>query len=135
MGTLKVAAIASITTLLFVSSTVSPCPFSSHLDATSNTVHDFNLEHSAPKPAAERPATSPDDGYKPVGKATIDGKPFLVFASQDGAKHDEQAAEGHGFVDVFDSRGRLIRRLAALEHADSHWETFEYIPVASSDVH
>jgi hypothetical protein len=133
VSTIKIAAIASLSTLLLVSGTVSPCPFSSH--ATSKPVHDFNLGRSAPKPEAEMPVTSPEDGYKPIGKATIDGKPFLVFASQDGSKHDEQAAEGHGLVDVFDSRGRLIRRFAALERADSHWETFEYIPVANSGSH
>lgn len=60
-------------------------------------------------------------GYAPFGIALIDGNLFVSYAKQDAAKHDDVAGQGHGFVDVFDTSGNLIRRFAARGALDSPW--------------
>ena len=60
-------------------------------------------------------------GYAPFGIALIDGNLFVSYALQDSAKHDDVAGQGHGFVDVFDTNGHLIRRFASRGALDSPW--------------
>lgn len=60
-------------------------------------------------------------GYAPFGIASIDGNLFVSYAMQDAAKHDDVAGPGHGFVDVFDTNGNLIRRLASRGALNSPW--------------
>jgi uncharacterized protein (TIGR03118 family) len=60
-------------------------------------------------------------GYAPFGIALIDGNLFVTYAKQDAAKHDDDAAPGRGFVDVFDTDGNLIRRFASRGALDSPW--------------
>src|SRR5258708_6904121 len=55
------------------------------------------------------------EGYSPIGIATINGSRVAVYALQNGAKLDDAAGEGHGFADVFDSAGHLIRRFSFRE--------------------
>ena len=65
---------------------------------------------------AELPA-----GYAPFGIANIDGDLFVTYARQNGAKHDDVAGPGHGFVDVFDTDGHLLRRFASRGSLNSPW--------------
>jgi len=51
-------------------------------------------------------------GYAPFGIQNILGNLVVAFAKQDAEKHDDVAGPGHGFVDVFDTNGNLITRLA-----------------------
>ncbi|MEX3949062.1 TIGR03118 family protein [Paraburkholderia sp. EG287B] len=60
-------------------------------------------------------------GYAPFGIANIDGDLFVTYAQQDGPKHDDVAGRGHGFVDVFDTDGHLLRRFASQGPLDSPW--------------
>ena len=60
-------------------------------------------------------------GYAPFGIALIDGNLFVSYALQDSAKHDDVAGQGHGFVDVFDTNGHLIRRFASRGALNSPW--------------
>ncbi|MCX5542741.1 TIGR03118 family protein [Paraburkholderia sp. CNPSo 3076] len=60
-------------------------------------------------------------GYAPFGIANIDGDLFVTYAQQDGQKHDDVAGRGHGFVDVFDTDGHLLRRFASQGPLDSPW--------------
>lgn len=60
-------------------------------------------------------------GYAPFGIAAIDGNLFVSYAKQDAAKHDDVAGPGHGFVDVFDTNGNLIRRFASRGALNSPW--------------
>lgn len=60
-------------------------------------------------------------GYAPFGIANIDGKLVVTYALQDAAKHDDVAGRGHGFVDVYDTNGHLIRRLVQRGQLDSPW--------------
>jgi len=76
-------------------------------------------------------AAKPDDGafkdpdlppyYAPFGIRNIDGDLFVTFALQNAEKHDDVAGAGHGFVDVFDAEGHLLRRFAAGGTLNSPW--------------
>lgn len=59
--------------------------------------------------------------YAPFGIANIDGELFVSFAQQDAAKHDDVAGAGHGFVDVFTTKGELVRRLVSRGPLNSPW--------------
>jgi uncharacterized protein (TIGR03118 family) len=58
-------------------------------------------------------------GYAPFGIANItppgSSQSFLVvtYAQQNAARQDDVAGRGHGFVDVFDTSGHLVRRVAS----------------------
>jgi uncharacterized protein (TIGR03118 family) len=67
--------------------------------------------------------TDPDipPGYAPFGIANIDGDLFVTYAQQNAAKHDDVAGPGHGFVDVFDTDGHLLRRFASRGSLNSPW--------------
>jgi uncharacterized protein (TIGR03118 family) len=60
-------------------------------------------------------------GYAPFGIANIDGDLFVTYAQQNAQKHDDVAGQGHGFVDVFDTDGHLLRRLVSGGPLDSPW--------------
>ncbi|SIT41372.1 conserved exported hypothetical protein [Paraburkholderia ribeironis] len=60
-------------------------------------------------------------GYAPFGIASIDGDLFVTYAKQDDKKHDDDAGKGHGFVDVFDTDGHLLRRFASRGTLNSPW--------------
>src|SRR5438270_377922 len=67
--------------------------------------------------------TDPDipAGYAPFGIQNIDGSLFVTYAKQNAAKHDDVAGAGHGFVDVFDTDGHLLRRFASRGRLNSPW--------------
>ena len=60
-------------------------------------------------------------GFAPFGIELIDGDLFVTYAKQDQAKHDDVAGAGHGFVDVFDTDGHLLRHFAARGRLNSPW--------------
>jgi uncharacterized protein (TIGR03118 family) len=60
-------------------------------------------------------------GYAPFGIANIGGDLFVTYAKQNPQRHDDVAGPGHGFVDVFDTDGHLLRRLASRGPLDSPW--------------
>lgn len=60
-------------------------------------------------------------GYAPFNIANIDGDLFVTYAKQDDQKHDDVAGPGHGFVDVFDTDGHLIRRFESRGRLNSPW--------------
>ncbi len=60
-------------------------------------------------------------GYAPFGIANITGDLFVTYAKQDADKHDDVKGPGHGFVDVFDTSGHLIRRFAERGPLNSPW--------------
>lgn len=60
-------------------------------------------------------------GYAPFGIANIDGDLFVTYAKQNDQKHDDVAGPGHGFVDVFDTDGHLLRRFASRGSLNSPW--------------
>jgi uncharacterized protein (TIGR03118 family) len=60
-------------------------------------------------------------GFAPFGIENIDGDLFVTYAKQNAEKHDDVAGRGNGFVDVFDTEGHLLRRLASRERLNSPW--------------
>jgi uncharacterized protein (TIGR03118 family) len=51
--------------------------------------------------------------YAPFGIQHIDGDLIVTYALQDANKHDDLAGSGRGFVDAFDTDGKLLKRLAS----------------------
>ncbi|MGC2201928.1 MAG: TIGR03118 family protein [Stellaceae bacterium] len=60
-------------------------------------------------------------GYAPFGIENIDGNLFVSYAQQDANKHDDVSGPGHGFVDVFDTDGNLLRRFTSRGPLNSPW--------------
>ncbi|MDB5351408.1 MAG: hypothetical protein JWN86_2655 [Planctomycetota bacterium] len=60
-------------------------------------------------------------GFAPFGIRTIGSDILVTFAKQNGAKHDDVAGKGNGFVDLFDSNGTLISRIARKGTLNSPW--------------
>src|SRR5205085_6988610 len=51
----------------------------------------------------------------------INNQLYLTYALQNGAKHDDVAGPGNGFVDVFDLKGNFVKRLASNGTLNSPW--------------
>jgi uncharacterized protein (TIGR03118 family) len=51
----------------------------------------------------------------------LEDKLYVTYAKQNAAKHDDVAGKGNGFVDVFDTDGNFIRRVASRGHLNSPW--------------
>jgi uncharacterized protein (TIGR03118 family) len=60
-------------------------------------------------------------GYAPFGIANIQGDLYVTYAKQDAERHDDVKGVGFGFVDVFDSNGNLLRRLASGGRLNAPW--------------
>jgi len=63
----------------------------------------------------------PAQCFAPFGIQTINDELYVTFALQDAAHHDDVKGLGHGFVDVFDTNGNLIRRFASQGNLNSPW--------------
>ncbi|MEV7390637.1 MULTISPECIES: TIGR03118 family protein [unclassified Streptomyces] len=46
---------------------------------------------------------------------------FVTYAKQDAAKHDDVPGAGHGFINVFTTKGRLLARFASRGVLNSPW--------------
>ncbi len=60
-------------------------------------------------------------GYAPFNVSNLGGLLYVTFAKQDGAKHDDVAGVGNGYVDVFQTDGTLVSRLVARGALNSPW--------------
>jgi len=63
-------------------------------------------------------------GFGPFNVVTINNQVYVSFALIDGFGPDDvddQRGPGNGFVDVFDSSGRFIKRLISHGHLNSPW--------------
>jgi uncharacterized protein (TIGR03118 family) len=52
-------------------------------------------------------------GFAPFGLKNVNGTLFVTYAKQDGARHDDVAGVGNGFIDEFTLSGDLIERFAS----------------------
>ncbi len=59
--------------------------------------------------------------YAPFNVQVLNGKLFVTFAVQNGAKHDDVAGAGHGFVDEFNLDGSGMTRIASHGVLNSPW--------------
>src|SRR5438093_3296841 len=62
-----------------------------------------------------------DDSYAPFGIQTIGSRIFVTYAKQDADAEDEEAGQGRGFVDVYDTSGSLLARVAQRGQLDAPW--------------
>ncbi|MFL5338898.1 MAG: TIGR03118 family protein [Gemmataceae bacterium] len=60
-------------------------------------------------------------GFAPFNIAKIGGQLYVTYAMQNGAKHDDVAGAGNGFVNVFDLNGHVVKRLASNGALNSPW--------------
>jgi uncharacterized protein (TIGR03118 family) len=77
----------------------------------------FGLQHWS---GAFRDKAIPS-GYAPFNIQLLNGDLYVTYAKQDAAKHDDVPARGHGFVDVFTTGGKLVKRLVRRGSLDSPW--------------
>ena len=60
-------------------------------------------------------------GYAPFGIASINGQVYVSYAKQDAQKMDEVAGAGFGFIDVFDTSGKLEKRFTSQGPLNAPW--------------
>jgi len=60
-------------------------------------------------------------GYAPFNISNVGGKLYVSYAKQDANREDEVAGVGKGFVDVFNTSGDLVKRLAHGKFMDAPW--------------
>jgi uncharacterized protein (TIGR03118 family) len=60
-------------------------------------------------------------GFSPFGIQNINGKIYVSYAVPDSAGHDDVGGPGHGVIDVFDTNGNFLQRLATGGQLDSPW--------------
>jgi uncharacterized protein (TIGR03118 family) len=60
-------------------------------------------------------------GYAPFGIQTIGNRVFVTYAQQDEHQEDEVAGQGKGFVDVYDTAGNLLGRVAQHGQLNAPW--------------
>ena len=61
------------------------------------------------------------DGYAPFDVADLGGHVYVTYAKQDPTRHDDVSGPGHGFLKVFDERGRSLGTLVRRGVLDSPW--------------
>ena len=60
-------------------------------------------------------------GWAPFGIQTIGSRVFVTYALQDEEAQDEVAGQGLGFVDVYDTGGALLARVAQHGQLNAPW--------------
>ena len=60
-------------------------------------------------------------GFAPFNIQNIGGRLYVTYAKQDADKKDDVAGPGNGFVDLFDTNGTLVRRVATQGALNSPW--------------
>ena len=60
-------------------------------------------------------------GFAPFGIQNIGGLIYVTYALQNEFKHDDVKGVGNGFVDVYTTGGKLVRRLASRGTLNSPW--------------
>jgi uncharacterized protein (TIGR03118 family) len=59
--------------------------------------------------------------YAPFGIQAIGSRIFVTYARQDKVREDERAGHGKGFVDVYDTAGTLLGRVASRGDLNAPW--------------
>lgn len=72
------------------------------------------------EPGGFEDATIPA-GFAPFGIQTIGDVVYVTYAKQDEAGEDDVAGEGLGYVNAFDTGGKLLGRVASQGHLNAPW--------------
>ena len=60
-------------------------------------------------------------GFAPFNIQALGGKLYVTYAKQDATKKFDVAGPGNGYVDVFDTSGKLLQQLVATGQLNSPW--------------
>ncbi len=60
-------------------------------------------------------------GYAPFNIQNIRGKLYVTYAMQSGDKHDAVPGAGHGYINIFNPDGTLVKRFASQGNLNSPW--------------
>lgn len=60
-------------------------------------------------------------GYGPFNVQELGGRLYVAYAKQDADAEDEVAGAGLGFVDVYNTKGRLLKRLVSQGNLNAPW--------------
>jgi uncharacterized protein (TIGR03118 family) len=60
-------------------------------------------------------------GFAPFDIQALNGRLYVTYAKQDAAGEDDVAGPGLGFVDVYSTRGQLLRRLVSRGNLNAPW--------------
>ncbi len=72
------------------------------------------------RPGAFRDPNLPD-GYAPFNVQNVNNQLFVTYARRDADMRDDVPGAGHGFIDVYNTDGSLIRRIASGGALNSPW--------------
>ncbi|MGH2925753.1 MAG: TIGR03118 family protein, partial [Solirubrobacterales bacterium] len=72
------------------------------------------------RPGAFKDPAIPN-GFAPFGIETVNGNLVVTYAKQDADAEDDVRGPGNGFVDVYDTAGHLLKRLAQHGALNSPW--------------
>src|SRR5439155_5536661 len=60
-------------------------------------------------------------GYAPFGIAAINAQLYVTYALQDADKEVDVPGAGHGFINIFDTEGNLLKRFVSRGQLNSPW--------------
>src|SRR5262249_15790212 len=61
------------------------------------------------------------EGFTPFNIQNINNLLFVTYVGQDANRREDVAGAGHGFIDIFDTDGSLVRRFASQGALNSPW--------------
>src|ERR687887_524971 len=59
--------------------------------------------------------------FAPFGISAINGDLYVTYAKQDASKTDDVAGPGNGFIDIYDTHGKLLQRFTSKGALNSPW--------------
>jgi len=59
--------------------------------------------------------------FAPFGISSINGDLYVTYAKQDATKTDDVPGPGNGFVDIYDTHGKLLQRFTSKGQLNSPW--------------
>jgi uncharacterized protein (TIGR03118 family) len=94
--------------------------YATNFNAGTVDVWDSNFKPVVLAPGAFTDKRIPKN-YAPFGISRIGTDLLVTFAQQDGQKHDDVKGRGKGFVDLFDTDGNLVVRVARRGTLNAPW--------------
>ncbi len=85
------------------------------------TIDVFDSKFTPTKLAGNFSDSAIPAGYAPFGIANVDGNLWVSYAVQNGAKHDDVAGAGRGIIDIFNTDGQFLKRVATGGDLNSPW--------------
>lgn len=94
--------------------------FVTNFNSGSVEAYDSSFQRVTLAPKAFRDRSIPKD-FAPFNIQQVGGNLYVTYARQNSAKHDDVGGAGNGFVDVFNTSGKLLHHLQHGSFMDSPW--------------